>query len=252
MIKYRIKFPAIDPHQLDQDKAYFILSEKGGDTVQIRFHDYDEIYRRPGLYEQLFYERLKSVSPEKVVNILGYAARNSPTPLSEFRVLDLGAGNGMVAEELRKRGVARIVGVDISAPAMAAAKRDRPSVYDEYYAFDMGQMDDPRNEELAEWKFNCLISVAALGFGDIPVRVFRAAFNLIEDGGWIAFNIKETFFDRHDTSGFSVFIRELLLSEYLTLHHIDRYRHRLSIDGRALYYFGVAGCKIRDIAEVLD
>jgi hypothetical protein len=35
----------------------------GGKTRRIRFHDYDEIYRVPGLYEHLFYEVLDCKSP---------------------------------------------------------------------------------------------------------------------------------------------------------------------------------------------
>ena len=72
-----------------------------------------------------------------------------------------------------------------------------------------------QREELSSWRFNCMVSVAALGFGDIPVRVFAEAYNLVEDGGWVAFNIKETFLDNRDTTGFSLFIRNLILSEYL-------------------------------------
>ena len=64
--------------------------------------------------------------------------------------------------------------------------------------------------------------MAALGFGDIPVRVFAEAFNLVDDGGWVAFNIKETFLDERDTSGFSVFIKTLILSEYLDIYGGDR------------------------------
>jgi hypothetical protein len=36
-----------------------------------------------------------------------------------------------------------------------------------------------------------MTSVAALGFGDIPPEVFESAFELVEDGGWAAFTIKE-------------------------------------------------------------
>ena len=163
-----------------------------------------------------------------------------PRLFNELRVLDLGAGNGMVGSELQKFGVARLVGVDISAPAAMAVGRDRPGVYDDLHTMDMSRMSTAQHEHLANWRFNCLISVAALGFGDIPVRVFAEAFNLVDDGGWVAFNIKETFLDDRDTSGFSVFIKTLILSEYLDIYHIERYRHRLSIDGQPLYYFGVA------------
>jgi hypothetical protein len=65
----------------------------------------------------------------------------------------------------------------------------------------------------------------------------------------VAFNIKETFLDNSDKSGFSRAIRELIFSEYLNLHHLERYRHRFSIDGTPLYYFAIAGKKNADIPE---
>lgn len=240
MKRHHIRFPSADTNKLGQDQAYFTLVEPNGVETKLRFHDYDAIYTIPGLYEQLFYDRLKCQSPEKVVNILHYAMSGEPWLFNELRVLDLGAGNGMVGEVLQKRGVARMVGVDISAPAAMAVGRDRPGIYDEYYAMDMSKMTDAQRNDLSAWRFNCMVSVAALGFGDIPVRVFAEAFNLVDDGGWVVFNIKETFLDNRDTSGFSVFIKNLILSEYLDIYHMERYRHRLSIDGQPLYYFGVA------------
>ena len=241
--RYHIRFPATDPHQMGQDQAYFTLADDSGRTCRIRFHDYDKLYELPGLYEQLFYDRLKCASPEKVVAILRHALHSEPARFNELRVLDLGAGNGIVGEELQKHGVARIVGCDILPAARAAALRDRPGVYDEYYDLDLSRVSPDQQAMLATWNFNCLVSVAALGFGDIPVIAFWQALNLVEDGGWVAFNIKETFLYDDDTSGFSVFIKALLVGGYLDLYHMERYRHRLSIDGRPLYYFGVAGRK---------
>ncbi|MEJ2651694.1 MAG: hypothetical protein P8173_07865 [Gammaproteobacteria bacterium] len=96
------------------------------------------------------------------------------------------------------------------------------------------------------------VTVAALGFGDIPPKAFIEAINIIKTSGWIAFNIKETFFDASDESGFSRMIRELIFSKYLDVYHIERYRHRLSIEGEPLYYFAVAGRKNADVpAEFL-
>ena len=249
--RHRVRFPAVEPHQLDQDESHFNLVEESGKEVTIRFHDYGAIYERPGLYEQLFYDRLKCQSPEKVVEILRYAMASSTDTFSELRVLEFGAGNGMVGEELARHGVARIVGLDILEEAKMATDRDRPGIYDDYYVLELGKPGAKPRPELAEWRFNCLVTVAALGFGDIPPAAFREAFNYVEDGGWVAFNIKETFLDNRDTSGFSMFIRNLILNEYLDLYHLERYQHRLSIDGRPLFYFGLAGRKGADIPESL-
>jgi predicted TPR repeat methyltransferase len=169
--------------------------------------------------------------------------------LSELRVLDLGAGNGIVGEELKKHGVSRLIGVDIIPEARDATERDRPGVYDAYYVMDLCSLTVDERDEIASWSPDCLISVAALGFGDIPPQAFLEAFNLISRQGWVAFNIKETFLDRSDDSGFSTLIRELISSKYLDLYHLQRYRHRLSLEGKPLYYFALGGKKNDDISS---
>jgi len=231
-----------------QDETYFYL-QGSGEPRKIRFHDYDEIYQVPGLYEQVFYDRLKCSSPAKVASILDTAIKQSSENFTELRVLDLGAGNGMMGEELKKHGVSRLVGVDIISEAYDAAVRDRPGVYDAYHMRDFTTLDDEVRDEIISWDCNCMVTVAALGFGDIPVKAFIEAFNIISSEGWVAFNIKETFFDRSDETGFSRMMRELIFSEYLDIYHIERYRHRLSIDGEPLFYFAIAGRKNADVSD---
>jgi hypothetical protein len=218
--RHKIQFPKRDTEELDQDEIYFYLVESSGKKL-VRFHDYDVIYSKPDLYEQLFYERLKCQSPAKVSD------SQSEYNLSELRVLDLGAGNGMMGEALKKHGVSRLIGVDIIDEAQQATERDRPGIYDAYYVADFCNLKDDVHDEIASWMPDCLTTVAALGFGDIPPRAFFTAFNLIQSEGWVAFNIKETFFDHTDTSGFSRMIRELIFSKYLDIYHIERYRHML-------------------------
>lgn len=242
MPRYRIEFPPPAGDDPDQHEAFFFLADADGRT-RIRFHDYAEIYERRGLYEQLFYDRLKCKSPTKVADVLQKAVLKDHEHPSELRVLDLGAGNGMVGEELAARGVSRLVGVDIIEEAKDATIRDRPGIYDHYYVADFTDVQDDLRTELQSWSFNCMVSVAALGFGDIPPRAVAEAMNLVEVGGWIAFNIKETFLDAKDESGFSKMVRQLIFSEYLDLHHLERYQHRFSIDGSPLKYFAIVGRK---------
>jgi SAM-dependent methyltransferase len=244
--RHRIQFPSQEASQLGQDEVYFYLHEEDNKR-KIRFHDYNEIYKVPGLYEQLFYERLKCHSPRKVADILKSSVAQLHENFSELRVLDFGAGNGMMGDELKKFGPSRLVGVDIIPEAEMATERDRPGVYDAYFVEDFCKLNEERRENIASWSFDCLTTVAALGFGDIPPKAFIEAFNIIQSQGWVAFNIKETFFNSTDTSGFSRLVRELIFSEYLDLYHLERYRHRLSIEGKPLYYFALAGRKNADI-----
>lgn len=238
--RYRIQFPPEQEHDLGQDEAYFNLIEDGS-TRQILFHDYDRIFSKPGLYEQLFYERLKCTSPKKVSGLLHDSLTSEWVNCTELRVLDLGAGNGMMADCLRRMGVARIVGVDILPEARDAADRDRPTAYDAYIVADFTKLGDERREEIAEWRFDCLTSVAALGFGDIPPKAFFTALKFLRTDGWVAFNIKETFLDRSDDRGFSRFIRELIFSKYLDVYRLERYTHRLSMEGVPLKYYALVG-----------
>lgn len=238
--RYRIKFPPADAQQLAQDEVTFELIEDGA-PVKLRFHDYDEIYRRPGLYEQLFYDRLKCTSPKKVAELLQRALQTAYEPPTELRVLDLGAGNGMMGEELKSKGAARLVGADIIPEARHAAYRDRPEVYDDYYVQDFSKLEAEMREQLLEWKFDCLTCVAALGFGDIPPSAFFNAMKLVRTDGWLAFNIKDSFLDHSDQSGFSRMIRELIFSEFLDVYHLELYRHRLSMEGTRLFYYALVG-----------
>lgn len=245
---YRIQFPPQRAQDLEQDETTFFIIEEGQKS-ELRFHDYAEIYKRPGLYEQLFYDRLKCTSPRKVGEILAHTLDGAGEVLSERRVLDLGAGNGMMGEVLKDYGAARLVGADIIAAAREACLRDRPGVYDEYYVVDIAQLDEEMAAEIESWSFDCLTTVAALGFGDIPPSAFLQALRFVQEGGWVAFNIKETFLDNSDTTGFSRLVRELIFSEYLDTYHIEKYRHRLSMEGTPLYYFALIARKVRDIPQ---
>lgn len=248
--RYRIQFPRQDATDAAQDEVNFLLID-GDQRHELRFHDYAQIYLRPGLYEQLFYDRLRCSSPTKVGEILKRTVDNSHAHFSELRVLDLGAGNGLMGEVMKGYGVSRMVGVDIIPEARDACFRDRPMHYDEYYVADLTQLDPALEEELREWHFDCLTSVAALGFGDIPPKAFFQALRFVGEGGWVAFNIKETFLDASDRTGFSRFIRELIFSEYLDIFHIEKYRHRLSMEGTPLFYFAVVAQKTAEIPENL-
>src|SRR4051794_25269396 len=86
----QVEFPGDE--SLEQDHEWCRVTVDGR-ARDIRFHDYDEIYKVPGLYEFLFYERLRCCSPEVVCDLLEEELESDP---ADLRVLDLGAGNGMV------------------------------------------------------------------------------------------------------------------------------------------------------------
>jgi SAM-dependent methyltransferase len=247
---YSIILPDAQSQTLGQDEEYCILKGSNGAGEQrIRFHDYGTIYSIPGLYERLFYKKLKCTSPSTICGYLKEVVDNNDSDLSNMRTLDLGAGNGMVGEELNKIGVEKVCGIDIEENAKKAVERDRPDIYKKYLIEDITNMSVSLREELESESFNCMTTVAALGFGDIPPKAFTEGYNLLSTPAWVAFNIKETFLLDTDSSGFSILVNKMIDERVLDIKVQERYQHRLSMEGDPLYYIAVVGKKLSDIPE---
>jgi SAM-dependent methyltransferase len=245
---FDIRFPASNGIKFDQDEEWCEV-RLDEDWRRIRFHDYHEVYSIPGLYEQIFYDELKCDSPRTVCGLLKHQLTLTGYDGSDLRVLDVGAGNGMVGEEFqRELGVGSLVGVDIIEEAEMAAERDRPGVYDAYYTVDLTALPSDVRGDLGKRKLNTLVTVAALGFGDIPPQAFAEAFNLITDHGWVAFNIRDRFLAEEE-SPFARLIRRMLEEGVLERREERRYRHRLSVRGEPLHYIAIVAEKHGDVSR---
>jgi predicted TPR repeat methyltransferase len=231
--------------RLDQDEEWIELTTDRGQE-KIRLHEYGRFYEIPGLYDHL-YERLCCQSPAVVCGALKEEMQKSDEKPRSIRVLDFGAGNGQVGETLaREFGCGALVGIDILPQAKEAALRERPGVYDKYYVADLANLAERDRDALSRWRFNTLVTVAALGFGDIGAKAFFNAINLIEDGGWVAFNIKDRFLSENDDTGFHEALN-FVMDDSLQFVHSRRYRHRYSLAGDSLYYYVIVCRKLNDI-----
>lgn len=232
--------------ELDQDEEWcWVVID--GQRTRIRFHDYHLIYDVPGLYEQIFYDTLECASPTVVRTLLGRVLAEQEMDPAELRVLDVGAGNGMVGQEIRALGAGSLNGVDIIDEAAAATRRDRPGVYDDYLVADLTDLASEQRAALVAAELNTMTTVAALGFGDMPPDAFAVAFNLIGTPGLLVFNIKEDFVSRDDDSGFNRLINRMFAEQVIVPLAQEHYRHRLSVRGEALYYIAFVARKLRDI-----
>lgn len=246
---FNIHLPEVEA--IEQGKEFLIIS-KDGRKEKIEFHDYDRLYKIPGLYEHLFYERYKCNSPKVVCGLLKKHIEQDSKDNKPLVALDIGAGNGMVGEQLADIGAKAIVGIDIIDEAAEAVQRDRPGIYDAYHVTDLTNMPPDIEHFLKNIDFNCMTVVAALGFDDIPPDAFASGYNLVSAQGWVAFNIKEDFVCEQDQSGFCKFIGRLEEDGIMEIHERLRYRHRFCQDGTPLFYYAVVGRKQMDIpAEML-
>ena len=246
----QVRFP--DPAEtLDQDEEWCELHEPDGSWRRIRFHDYHEVYNVPGLYEALFYRTLRCNSPQVIAGLLSEVMADHGSPIDRLRVLDVGAGNGMVGEQLFSAGVADAVGVDIIPEAEQAARRDRPYVYSDYLVCDLTDLAEDQERQLRSHGFNALTTVAALWFGDIPPAAFLKALQMTDTPAWLAFNIKEDFLYESHAGDFSGLIETLRARKIIRIETYKRYQHRLSTGGEPLYYVAVVAQKLTDIPDDL-
>jgi predicted TPR repeat methyltransferase len=218
-----------------------------GKRVRIRFHDYHRIYDIPGMYERLFYDMLECTSPRVVRTLLERVLAEQAIAPGDLRVLDVGAGNGMVGEEIRALGPGTVHAVDILEEAANAAQRDRPGVYDDYLVADLLELTPEQRERLVAADLNTMTTVAALGFGDIPPAAFASAFNFVSSPGLLVFNIKEDFIAADDPSGFHRLVNRMFAERVIEPLAEKHYRHRLSVRGEPLHYVAFVARKLHDI-----
>jgi SAM-dependent methyltransferase len=238
-----------DP-SLPQD-AEWIEVEVEGAWQRIRLHDYHRLYAIPGLYEGLFNRLLRCSSPLRVVSLLAEVMREQEASVQELRVLDLGAGSGLVGYELQNLNPDCVVGVDIIEEAREATLRDRPWCYDDYLVADFTRIPEEVEAHIRSYRLNAMTCVAALGFGDIPTKAFVQALDVIQVPGWLAFNIKEAFIQEQDVSGFDALVRQLAREGIIQIQCYRRYQHRLSCAGEPLYYIAMVARKERELPDTL-
>lgn len=241
VVPYQVRFPQREEHSIAQeDESCEVTID--GKIERIRFHDYPKLYRYPGLYEQVISDELDCCSPKVVVDLL-------ETQLAQLggkapRVFDVGAGNGIVGEELRRIGVKYIVGCDILQEAAVAAERDRPGLYSEYIVADLTALPEEDQKRLANADLNCLVIVGALGSGHIPTEAFLAAFGYIASGGLIGFNVKDDLLNSGHFSGFAEMMRDLVSNVSMEILAQKSYRHRLSVTGEPIMYTALVARKL--------
>ena len=83
----------IGPPQADGE--YVALSDAGSDEEIVHLHDYERLYRVPGLYEHVVQELLGCRSPQVAADALADALTALGREPSEVVLLDLGAGTGL-------------------------------------------------------------------------------------------------------------------------------------------------------------
>lgn len=125
-------------------------------------------------------------APQRTVEVLAkYVAKKA-------RILDAGAGTGLVGELLSRMGYVDIAAMDLS-PGMLEEARKK-GVYRDLYQMVMGDpLDFPENA------FGAVVSVGVLTVGHAPAGSLDEFIRITEPGGFIVFTLRP---DVYEDSGF--------------------------------------------------
>jgi trans-aconitate methyltransferase len=167
-----------------QAEESFLLTRDDGTTERIVLHDYSRVYAVPGLYEEVVQNRLGCASPRVLAESLADAVSATGASMAALRVLDVGAGNGVVGEELHARGAQVVAGTDGVVAARDAARRDRPELY-EVYAI-AGVEEIAPEQLVADYRLTALTCAGALGIGHVEVSDVARWWAAFPSGSWFA------------------------------------------------------------------
>ena len=227
----------------EADGEYVALRENGSEEELVHLHDYARLYAVPGLYEHIVQEMLGCRSPQVTAQALARAMDRLALDPANVRLLDLGAGTGLVGELVHGLGIASVIGLDALAAAREACLRDRPGVYSDYL---VGDLADPRPELLAQLRRHRpsgLVSAGAFGGTHVPATALVTALSLLPSGAPVVFTIDERWMHTDGPGGFRTPVTRLLASGELRLLERSRFDHRLTTGGESVTYELLAAAK---------
>ena len=164
----------------DQNVVQWVYSSRDNQELSDR---YDQWART---YDSDLDRDFGWAGPQRTVEVFAkYVAKGA-------RVLDAGAGTGLVGELLSRMGYKDMAAMDLS-PGMLEEARKK-GIYRDLYQMVMGeQLDFPENS------FGAVVSVGVLTVGHAPASSLDELIRITEPGGYIVFTLRP---DVYEDSGF--------------------------------------------------
>ncbi len=99
------------------------------------------------------------------------------------RILDAGAGTGLVAQALFRRGYRYLFGIDMAHEMMKKALPKK--VYQGLYCVELGQPLPFQSDQ-----FDAVISVGTMAMGHAPARCLEELVRVTRPGGYVAYTLR--------------------------------------------------------------
>ncbi|HSC03701.1 MAG TPA: class I SAM-dependent methyltransferase [Solirubrobacteraceae bacterium] len=225
----------IGPPEADGEYLGFRQEASTQEEV-VHLHDYPRLYAVSGLYEHVVQELLGCRSPQVAADGLARAVRRLDLDPLRLRVLDLGAGTGLVGELLREGSFSDVIGLDALPQARAACLRDRPGVYRDYVVGDLADPSAEPSATLRGRRPGALIAAGAFGGTHAPPRALSNALALLPRGAPVVFTIDRRWLHTNDPGGFRSALSRLLDSGELSLLERTSFQHRVTTTGTPIHY----------------
>ena len=170
---------------MDVDEAQDVVRwHDGFGARSTGFHDYASLFEVPGLYEAAYFEHLRGGSPALLTAALAEVV--PPAERAGRRVVDVGAGTGVVGEHLVAAGFAPVWAVDLEPASPCAVLRDRPGCHRGARALDLLAPTAEDRAWLAEVAPDVVTVAGAVGFGHLPAAAFAVLADLLPPAGLLA------------------------------------------------------------------
>ncbi len=170
-----------------QNRVQWIYSSRNNEELAERYDQWAKDYDTD--LEQDF----EWVAPRRAAEVFAkYVPKNG-------RVLDAGAGTGLVGKFLSENGYSKLVAMDLSLGMLEEAKKKH--VYQEFHQMAMGE---PLGFS-ADY-FDAVVSVGVLTVGHAPANSLDEVIRITRPGGYVVFSLRP---DVYETGGFKAKQAEL-------------------------------------------
>jgi SAM-dependent methyltransferase len=163
-----------------RDKVQWIYSSRDNKELEERY----DIWAKD--YDEDLDDGFGWIGPQRAVEFLVKYVRK------DARILDAGAGTGLVGELLKKQGYKNLVAMDLSRGMLEEARKK--NAYREFHQMVMGE---PLNYKTGS--FHAVISVGVLTVGHAPASSLDELVRITRPGGYIVFSLRP---DVYRDSGF--------------------------------------------------
>ena len=170
-----------------QNRVQWIYSSRNNEELAERYDDWAKDYDTD--LEQDF----EWAGPQRAAEVF---AKHVP---KDGRILDAGAGTGLVGKFLSENGYSQLVAMDLSRGMLEEARKK--NVYQEFHQMVMGE---PLG--FSPDYFDAVVSVGVLTVGHAPASSLDELIRITRPGGYVVFSLRP---DVYETGGFKEMQAEL-------------------------------------------